>query len=784
MESIRVDICYRPLRIAWAIRAGDIQGFRSAVRISHTLWGGRFNPIIVVDHEKEAEHLVDLFRADMIFPVSDSEAVRSFPKRFPYLIKPFFHDSICVGAGDYGSPSQVLDIHNAVVHLHRTPEWETIKKRGVRLYTWKSDDPLADVFLMHLGQYPSADEIAINYREIVKNAAEAAEIEIDPTSKLPADTFEHPSISFLSRCGLQRHYNVHATWDGPGFYSGDAGNLDDLVSCWNLRAANVPVLFVDPNHIDRYGETINEWERAMRQMVSGRRFEFERTVALWARVDAAKNTEEGLNEIMKPFQGKASLVYRITPDVWRGSAIRAPMMHFGEVSTLGIVGTESGRPKISFALEGKPFNGDIWFHTQHLVASVSFLGGLYGDEQHTLIPPFVPELNEFYARTMFFHYNKFRSEPERVGLVIDASDTSVSISALPVSDLVERIFDLAGFSSKLSEGGLIARQLITQLGGVDGARAFKIPGVRRLLKTYSPNTPFTKSSAIQLIGSRDPDNPDASFKDHENLFIESRRDAKLTPPAVFAFLVEKGLFRIGAELKCPKCRLPSWTALDALKQRVVCELCGNEFDATRQLINEDWQYRRSGVLGKERNAQGAIPVILTLQQLKVNLDGPSRGAMYSPSLDLVPKAGFALPKCEIDFLWLIPQPYPDKTVAIIGECKDRGAEREKGKDSGTINAKDIDNLRTVADALPRERFETFVLLAKLCPFTTEEIAIAKTLNGEYQKRAILLTARELEPYHLFERTKLEFNDIDQYANSAEDLARATDMIYFKDAPPG
>src|SRR6267378_3509906 len=34
MESIRVDVSYRPLRIAWAIRAGDIEGFRSAVRIS------------------------------------------------------------------------------------------------------------------------------------------------------------------------------------------------------------------------------------------------------------------------------------------------------------------------------------------------------------------------------------------------------------------------------------------------------------------------------------------------------------------------------------------------------------------------------------------------------------------------------------------------------------------------------------------------------------------------------------------------------------------------------
>ena len=374
------------------------------------------------------------------------------------------------------------------------------------------------------------------------------------------------------------------------------------------------------------------------------------------------------------------------------------------------------------------------------------------------------------------------SEPERVGLVIDASDTSASIRALPVGNLVEAIFDLSGFSSKLSDGGLIARQLIAQLGGVDRARAFKIPGVGRLLKTYSPTAPFTKKSAVQLIGCEDPDNPDASFKDHENLYIEPRHgDTKLTPAAVFAFLVEKGLFRIGAELQCPNCRLASWTALDVLKQRVVCELCGHEFDATRQLINEDWHYRRSGVLGKEKNAQGAIPVVLTLQQFTVNLNGPSH-KMYSPSLELVPKTGLGLPKCEIDFVWLISRAYPERTVAIIGECKDRGGGREKGKDSGTIDADDVENLRRVADALPRKRFETFIVLAKLCPFTADEIALAKTLNDKYRWRAILLTARELEPYHFFDRTKLEFKGIDPYADSAEDLARATDLMYFEDAP--
>jgi hypothetical protein len=78
------------------------------------------------------------------------------------------------------------------------------------------------------------------------------------------------------------------------------------------------------------------------------------------------------------------------------------MMFFGETSTLGVMSSDSTKPRISFALDSKPFSDEVWFHTQHLVASLSFIGGLYGDEEHTLVPPFVPELNEFYSRTMHF----------------------------------------------------------------------------------------------------------------------------------------------------------------------------------------------------------------------------------------------------------------------------------------------------------------------------------------------------------------------------------------------
>lgn len=761
MDTRRIDICYRPLRLGWAIRRGDFDSLRKVFRLSQTLWGGRFNPIIVVDEGDEAKHLVELFRVDVVWPFGDAGEVTAFPDRFPHLINPFFGKSLIFGDSVGNGRAKLLDIHNTLASMNSHDEISAIRERGFKVYSWEAQDPLADLFLIQLGAYPDPAEIGIDYKDILNRALQPAAVGLPPAGSLPLDIVKCPSISYLPRHKMRRHYTTPAGWDYPGFYVGDVTDFDDLTSFWNLRAADIPLWFVDRNHRDRFSNLIPAVESVAQQLLA-RAPEHRNRVCVWARSNDPQAA-------LQHFDGRLHSFCRIDDYSWHGGAVSVPMMYFGEAQVLGTISYSSSQPRVSFPLANKPFSGDHWFYTQHLMASVSFGAGLFGDDQFTLSPPYVPELNEFLSRTMHFDYRKLRVEPERIGVIIDAMDTDASISALSVHELFERVFDLAGFFVKPSNGGLIARQLITRLGGLQGARVFKIPGVRRLLRTHGPNASFTKRSALQLIGQKDPENPHARFEDHEHLFIERRPiNDPLTAPAVFSYLVDKGLFRIGADLTCPGCRLLSWVALDNLQQRIVCALCGSEFDATRQLIDERWAYRRSGVLGLEKNNQGAVPVVLTLQQLDASVG--MRPRLYSPSLELTPKD--ATPPLEVDFVWMICGDRR-KSVVILGECKDRLDD--------SIDETDIQNLRRIADAIPGSRFETFVLLAKLAPFTEREIALARTLNGDYSLRVIMLTDRELEPYHLLERTKKEHVDIDEYAASAEELAFVTAQIYFPQA---
>ena len=169
------------------------------------------------------------------------------------------------------------------------------------------------------------------------------------------------------------------------------------------------------------------------------------------------------------------------------------------------------------------------------------------------------------------------------------------------------------------------------------------------------------------------------------------------------------------------------------------------------------------MFGKENNQEGSIPVSLTLQQLDTALSMHS--IIYSTGLNLVLENGDKK-KCEIDFA-LLTQDYDLRPKIAIGECKTRKP----------IEENCIKNLIEIADNINGKRIDVFIILAKLSEFTPEEINLAKGAQGKYRKRVILLSTRELEPYHIYDNAKNEF-EINKYSNSLEDLAEITHQLYF------
>lgn len=348
------------------------------------LWGGRFNPIVVIDRTNEARALVEAFRADIVQSLGESEEVKAFAASFKHLISPFIHDGIFIGQ-EQDARAEVLDVQNAMVFASDTPEWKQIQERKPRIYKWAAEDPLADVFLMQLGAYPEKEAVHIDYESMFKASLGASEVEIQPGAALPADLFDHSSIAYLSRHRLRRHHSVQSFWDYHGFYLGDASNLDDLVDFWNLRAADLGLLFVDRKHAVRYAELIPAWKTYTAATLARRRHREDQKYAIWWRREHMGDAGD-MDVLRAPFGNEPCMVCGVDEHLWNGMNLRPPMMHFGDVASLGVLVTEGDKPKIAFGLNDRPYASDSWFHTQHLVASVSFSGGLYGREDFTLDP--------------------------------------------------------------------------------------------------------------------------------------------------------------------------------------------------------------------------------------------------------------------------------------------------------------------------------------------------------------------------------------------------------------
>lgn len=755
MNTLSVRLRYRPVRIGWCVTAGDLTAFRTAVRLSFTMWGGRYNPIIPVDEPDLAHALVRLYRVDVLQKTSEGNQTAAFTDGYKHLPWPFFHEELFTPNMWDGKDALIADISHPIKRISRKiHRWSASPEPGLDVYEWKESDPLADVFACTFGAFPPVAETGIDYLGMANAGLIGTLKTIEINGEVPPLHPARETIASLNRAFVERHYTVQNYWNHPGFYIGEIDNLQDLINFWNLRAAGISLLFHDPRYSDRLAHLREQWAEQIRQM--GPQPHGPEGVAIWHREDRPLGND---HEVF----GEGLSVVRIDNSLWNGLNIRVPIMHFGEDSVLASVGEISGKPSISFAVPATPFAESQDNYNQHCVLSVDTTIGLFGNDRATLHAPFIPQLNEFYGRNSYYEWNAARAEPESLGLITSISKGDTTLNALNVSQLIKEIFSSVGISASPSKPGLIATTIMQQMGGLDSCRPFKIAGVRNLIENHRPDQSFNRATAAQTILGV---GTDRSLSDYQSLFIEYREPGQaLTKDAVLSYLLNRGVFRAGLKFDCPNCQLEFWVSLDDAKSRLECEYCGHVFNASAQLRDKAWAFRRSGLFGRDDHQEGAIPVLLTLQQL-VRTGRPG-SAIFTTAMDLNLQHA-AITACETDFVVVHSVVRDQKIDIVIGECKTRKA----------ITADDVTKLKAIADAFPSDHYNVFVVFARLTPFTPEEVELIKQVNGPYQQRAIILTARELEPYFVYELTEKEF-DIDKIAVTYSDMAKVTDRVFFK-----
>jgi hypothetical protein len=752
---------YRPLRVGFCVDITSPDAVAVAASLNTWLAGGIYNPIIPIAKDDTAfpEQLIKLFGIDLLYPLPGSKLAHAFAEQHKYPDPMRAHNNFLFIDDEDGKKLQLLDVAYALSSAARaTP------KGKATLPSWDATDPLARAFAVEFGAYPQTPRLTHDYEEAFKSAFIYSTPRLSSRQSVEPALFNKVTPLSLTKTKL-RLFGGGFGWRYPGIYIGSPDSNVDLINFWNLRASGIELRFAPLGFLDQFKGYLKAYVEAV--LAWDNRQRLQNGVGIWFSREAdEKAIIQASSELLA--EGIHVTRFGIDEVAWNGYNVQPSSTHFERKTVLATVDHQYEAPSVTFQLPTMPVNPrKVDEPSQLLGVSIDPITE-FDYRGHTLELPFLPDQNEWYGREVTLMAGDIRVSSNAFTLIVDTDDSVKTVRPISHDAIIKQLFNRSDIMATDSQPGLIARRLIEQMGGdLDKCRAFKPPGVRKLIGSLDKEGLVNKSDAMRIIYDQDK-NGHASLDDHARLYIQRRESAKLTSGEVFDHLLSKGLFRPGLEPECPSCRLKVWLPIDRLDRYVECEYCGSRFDLTVQLRDRDWRYRKSGLLSKDNNQEGAIPVIMTLLQF-LRTSHSAGNFPYTTALKLTStRHGI---NCEADYVVLGPATMDATVSVVIGEAKTEGE----------ITDEDISNLSAVKAAMDKDGIRVYLSFSKTGDFTKKEIERFKTLALQGDS-PILFTQRELEPYHPYDyysREKIKLPE--PYGGSFTSMARNSSAVYLEGA---
>jgi hypothetical protein len=730
MATISLQVNYRPLRIAFLVRDGNFDDLISAARLNTALWGGIYNAIVPVGGDPDLpDRLIRLFQADVLHPVSNEPQVQAVFERYPWLAWPERpKDSGLAGRENGNEYLDTLDVMSAI-ECYREREFRPgAEKTGCAIASWEAGDPLNALFCLQFGQYREEEA---GYANAYEREMPAERVPLDSSSVPDALSSRISPIQF-TKYGLSR---ITLPFDlEMGVYVGSPDDYVDLLNYWNLRAAGKILVFwplAGETGLMAYTRSYlsGRWEQLRNQP------RHHGSIAVFATINNVQPEEAKARAAQILPTGARVSWWPVDERTWRGPNVKPPIYAFESQTVLADIEDRQGISyRITFALPAKPVPTATARGSPAVLQQCAI--GVrplteYGYKGHTLRPPNCPDLNEWLGRTCVLHPWSLRAQPQGIAVIVRLYQDTLRLYPIRRRDLIVHLLAHSGIAATPSTPGRIADRLIDQMGGLEGCRVFKIPGVRKLVEHRDARKGLTRGTATELIYDKDPAGF-ASFDNHKTLFIESREKSDLSTHDVLNYLLTKRILRPGLLLRCPNCVLDSWFPVRSLRDQCICELCGHEFPIGPQLRGEgDWRFRLSGLFGRDDHQQGSIPVALTLLQLRRVLGRGRNSFHYSTGLQL---SGESV-NCESDLI-VMHTDREGRGSFVVGECKT----------SLPVESDTVAKLVNARHAICRAGFPCYLMFSKTSgAFTDAELDGFRALRSD-RVPIILFTARELEPY--------------------------------------
>lgn len=714
------DIKVRPLKLALMVDPNSALQVREAIRLASTQWGGKFFPIIPVHKRMPTSWRDGVLRAPPAHDVVkgyldgfDPDILVQFGRELPNyvlgsklkVLKPadFWSGGRDQDANEPAYGIGVLDVLQDIFREHfkfkaKYPLKAIIPviPRGLGLF-W------ASVF----GEYPTHIAEAID-----KQFADALDIS---KPEVRADKFRELTDGNVL---FPRRVTQWATrvQGGNGYlrkasvFFMDASKIEDVIDFWNLRASGRQVLPLPKQFLEEESfrqvvlEFLDEHRRSWGRAGNG----FDVASLIRIRHSTMDEMQAFATSLALPSaDGKpGAATQRMSlqhwyPRLWdewaRGKDGGVADVYGEDQETIDIEGEGHRSMRLKSLIPS--FGRANWYGSQGRCVN-EFDLRLYGADEHLAeVYPKVEGNQLLQAITGNIGlYGEWRVG--RHGLARIVRRVSGELRKAPES---EKIFFAwlkdRGWEAKLSSPGILAKQIYKRLGGVVGMLADK--DVLALIE-HMNGGPVSRGGA-QKNGR--------VVAEREVSVIEVKRKLNANR---YEWFIQKGIFKLGLQTKCPNCQRNSWFSMTTLKEELDCPKCFNTFSAAGNIDQGrgSWFYRTAGPFSVPNFADGAFSVLLTLEAFAGRITSGRRSTSV-PSFEATAPGKVNL-EADLAMFWRDGS-YGDDTEGILfGECKSYGP----------FKPKDFQRMRYLAEMFPG----AVLVFSTLRPsLNKEEIAALKRL---------------------------------------------------------
>ena len=668
----------RPTRLAFILPNPNRDLLLSVIARATSLWGGIFNPIVILDdstRKTSGVHYTMLppdpymqIQADMLRAFDPDLLISYSNGPLPQELKPWQHrtfpaDRLDWRPGNGELMSYFVDVFPILDELW-DKEFKGIANPRFKIKFVDKAESKESLFLAARFGFYSGDD----YYEFLRKNFNAETLVYDAgfrSSRWPGD-FQSLLGLTASHCRPTRQ-RVHS----HAYFLLNPTDPFDVVDYWNLRASGT---YLFPLTLQDY----QECESAIRDFGAAAAYPINELITNRAVTIKAPSVTDEEQKAVTTWIGATGLVKELSMMGWvphyrtGGYGVVselniAPIRGF-ESSAIGVLVEGHGKiegPKPAFLTRE-----NVFAHWSMDISCSTFLS----PNTCYKLPWLNSGCDALVSRKIGWSMDMDASRVSQEGIVTrhDGDSGDVRIAPITAIDAVRAFLEGKEIEYMgTSSPGLALTRIIEMLDGFYKCEVFRNPAIRDLLEELA--------TGKHHLGKEIRGAVKKSLKDYK-IYGQpaSRKQISERAENLISRAIEANVFRVGLEFQCSRCKRYHWYAVTEFNDGYNCKSCFSR-EVTPRLDTTKWYYASDGLFRSANKLDGNITTLLALAFFNEVLDHDLK---YAPSFDYKLNGE----QHEIDFGILGSRMLRPHVEMIFGESKSgtalKGEEREKLKTLG------------------------------------------------------------------------------------------------------